>query len=225
MGALGQLLELIHDAHDGVSTFEVEYRDWGLTEPSNKLSVTYSESGAPQVRWKGAGPLPGEAVSTRRIWMRPPDMIRVEISVGDELLRLAVRNGAEWWRWDAEQGVSRGSALPNRRGVATLPSLLGAPMIDVRQLITSVRFEPTGVGERAGRSVVLARASRACRRPSGGRCHTNSSSMPSTARSCAGPSSRTGSACGSGARSRFSTTLRSPQAASRSKSPAIAETA
>jgi hypothetical protein len=157
MSALGQLLELLHDAHDGVSTFEVEYRDWGLTEPSNALSVTYSESGAPQVRWKGAGPLPGEAVSTRRIWMRPPDMIRVEILVDDKLLRLAVRNGAAWWRWDAEQGVSRGSALPNRRGVATLPSLLGAPMIDVRQLITSVRFEPVGVGERAGRSVVLAR--------------------------------------------------------------------
>jgi hypothetical protein len=122
--------------------------------------------------------------------MRPPDMIRVEISVGDELLRLAVRNGAEWWRWDAEQGVSRGSALPNRRGIATLPSLLGAPMIDVRQLITSVRFEPTGVGELMRRAEF-----------------------------------EDGECPGSGARSRFSTTLRSLPAASRSKSPAIAETA
>ncbi len=157
MSALGQLLELLHDAHDDLSTFEVEYRDWGRTAPSNRLTVTYSETGAPQARWQGAGPLPREALMARRIWVQPPDQIRVEISTGDELLRLAVRNGPQWWRWDAQQGVISGSVAPNPHGVATMPSLLSAPMIDVRQLITTVRFEPAGAGERAGRKVVHAR--------------------------------------------------------------------
>ncbi len=157
MSALGQLLELLHDAHEHLRTFEVEYRDWGRTTPSSKLTVSYSESGAPQVRWQGAGPLPREALMSRRIWMQPPDQIRVEVSLGDELLRLAVRKGSQWWRWDAQQGVSSGSAAPNPDGLATMPSLLSAPMIDVRQLITTVRFEPAGAGERAGRSVVHAR--------------------------------------------------------------------
>ena len=157
MSSLGQLLELLHDAHDGLSAFEVEYRDWGRPAPNNKLTVSYAETGAPRVRWQGAGPLPRDAVSTRRIWMRPPDQIRVEISVGDELRRFAIRNGRQWWRWDSEQGVTSGAAPPNPRSSARMPSLLSAPMIDVRQLITTVRFEPAGGGERAGRAVVQAR--------------------------------------------------------------------
>jgi hypothetical protein len=156
MSALGQLLVLLHDAHERVSTFEVEYRDWGRTKPSKKLTVTYAQSGAPQARWQGAGPLPREALMTRRIWMRPPDQIRVEISLGEELLRFAVRDGQQWWRWDSEKGAISGSAAPNASGVAAMPSMLSAPMIDVRQLMTTVRFEPAGEDQRAGRTVVRA---------------------------------------------------------------------
>jgi hypothetical protein len=158
MSALGQLLELLHGAHDDLRTFEVEYQDRGRQAPSRKLTVSYSESGKPQARWQGGGPWPSDALSTRRIWLQAPDHVRVEISRGEELVRLAVRNGGQWWRWDAEQGTLGGSAVPDERGIATLPSILSGPTIDVRRLITSVRFEPAGVGERAGRSVVLARA-------------------------------------------------------------------
>jgi hypothetical protein len=157
MSALGELLELLHDAHDGLSTFEVQYQDWGRPAPSNKLTVSYSETGTPQLRWQGAGPWPTDALSTRRIWMRPPDNVRVEISAADELIRLAVRDGLQWWRWDNRQGVTNGSATLTPRGFTRLPSLLAAPMIDVRQLMTTVRFEPAGSGERAGRKVIQAR--------------------------------------------------------------------
>ena len=57
--------------------------------------------------------------------MQPPDMIRVEISVGDELLRLAVRNGARVVAVGCRAGRQPWlGGCPTRRGVATLPSLL-----------------------------------------------------------------------------------------------------
>jgi hypothetical protein len=39
-----------------------------------------------------------------------------------------------------------------------MPQLLTAPVLDVRRLIQFMRFEPAGTGERAGRSVLCARA-------------------------------------------------------------------
>ena len=171
MGALGQLLELLHDAHASVRTFEIEYQDWGRPPPSNDVIVSYADPGKPQVRWRGAGPWPKAALSTRRIWLQSPDLARVEIFTDQALVRLAVRNGSQWWRWDAEQGVIGGSALPDPRGLPTLPAMLAMPMLDVRRLITAMWLEPAGVGERAGRRVLCARGRPRVQPPTSGPLH------------------------------------------------------
>jgi adenylyl-sulfate kinase len=158
MGALGELLELLHDAHGGVSTFEVEFQDWSRQAPSRTLTVNYSDLGKPEPRWRGAGPWPTTAVSTRRIWLGSPNHLRVEVLEDEALVCLAVRNGARWWRWDAAGVATTGSALPDERGLTTLPPMLAPPLLDVRRLISTMRFEAAGTGERAGRTVLRARA-------------------------------------------------------------------
>jgi hypothetical protein len=158
MGALGELLELLHDAHAGVSTFEVEFRDWVRRSPSHTLGVSYSEAGKPELGWLGAGPWARPGLTTRRIWLQTPDLLRVEVLEDDALVRLGVRHGTSWWRWDAERGTKSGEALPDERGIAKMPPLLVAPVLDVRRLLRVMRFEPAGSGERAGRAVLCARA-------------------------------------------------------------------
>jgi hypothetical protein len=158
MGELGELLELLHDAHAGVRTFEVEFRDWVSRAPSHKLEVSYSEAGKPQLEWLGGGPWATQGLTTRRFWLQTPDLLRVEILRGDALLRLGVRNGTRWWSWDAERGATSGEALPDERGVFPMPQLVVAPVLDVRGLIQVMRFEPAGTAERAGRPVLCARA-------------------------------------------------------------------
>jgi len=158
MGRLGQLLELLHDAHAGVETYEVEFRDWVRRPSSHTLEVSYSDTGEPRLDWLGAGPWPTPALTTRRIWVEMPDLRRVEILEDDSLIRLGVRNRTRWWIWDSARGTMSGDAPPDERGLATIPQLLVAPVINVRVLIQTMRFEPAGTGERAGRKVLCARA-------------------------------------------------------------------
>jgi hypothetical protein len=158
MGALGDLLELLHDAHARVETFEVEFRDWVRRPASHAVGVSYSEAGKPQLDWLGGDPWATPGLTTRRIWLQAPDLLRVEILHADDLFRLGVRNGTRWWRWDAEHGATSGDAVPDERGVSRMPQLLTAPVLNVRRLIQFMRFEPAGTGERAGRSVLCARA-------------------------------------------------------------------
>lgn len=158
MGVLGELLELLHDAHAGVETFEVEFRDWVRRSPSNALDVSYSETGKPRLDWLGAGPWPTPSLTTRRIWFQTPHLLRVEVLQDDVLVRLGVRDGARWWTWDEKGGTASGDALPDDRGIPTVPQLVVASVLDVRGLIRVMRFEPAGTGERAGRTVLCARA-------------------------------------------------------------------
>ena len=158
MGALGELLELLHDAHAGVETFEVEFRDWVSRPPSHTVGISYFETGKPQLDWLGAGPWAAPRRTTRRIWFQAPDLLRVEVLQDEALVRLGVRNGTRWWSWDGERGTTSGEALPDDRGIPTMPQLVVAPVLDVRGLIRVMRFEPAGTGERAGRTVLCARA-------------------------------------------------------------------
>jgi hypothetical protein len=157
MGELGELLELLHDAHTDIRTFEIEFSDWVLRRPSNTVEVSYSETGKPRLGWLGAGPWATPGLTTRRVWLQMPNLLRVEVLQGNTLVELGVRNGISWWRWAAERGTTRGEAQPDERGISTIPQLVVAPVVDVRRLIGVMRFEPAGTGERAGRTVVCAR--------------------------------------------------------------------
>jgi adenylyl-sulfate kinase len=158
LGKLGELLELLHEAHSRVSTFEVEYRDWHGGRHSNQVAIVEDDDGKPQLRWRGGRPWPEHTVTTRRVWLERPNHLRVEITEDEMLIRLGVRAGPSWWRWDAINGTTRGSILPGTTDLPQLPQLLLAPGAGIRQLMTLMRLEPTGTGERAGRLVVCARA-------------------------------------------------------------------
>lgn len=159
MSDLGDLLELIHGAHSRLVTLEAEYRDWMRPRPSLDLAVERSELGEPQIRWQGGGPFPRTAAAARRIWLRAPDRVRVEVMNGRQLVRIGVRDGSGWLRWDRVDGVESGSlsdVLDGRAGMA--PPLLFPPLLEPAQLLAPLLFEPVGKTTRAGREVLAARA-------------------------------------------------------------------
>jgi hypothetical protein len=163
MAQLGDLLELLHDAHIRLTTFEIEYRDWRRQRPSNEVALVDDGGGKPRLGWRGAGPWPAEIVTTRRVWLERPEHLRVEILEDEMLIRYGIRAGPQWWRWDAVLGTTSGSLAPEGGGIASLPPLLLPPVLATHELMANVRFEPSGRGERAGRQVLCARAQ--ARRP------------------------------------------------------------
>jgi hypothetical protein len=158
MGELGDLLELLHNAHSRVTTFEVEYRDWGRRLPSTELTVVASADGRPKLNWRGGGPWSEQVIRTRRIWLERPHRMRVEILENEILVRLGVRDREGWWIWDAQEGTTNGLLMPDEEGFITLPPTLAPPVLTLHRMLATLRFEPTGVGERAGRPVMRARA-------------------------------------------------------------------
>src|SRR5690242_1686860 len=120
MSELGALLELIHDAHSSVVTFEAEYRDWSRPRPSLELHVLRSELGETHTHWHGAGPFPKPIASSRRIWLMAPNL-RVEIVNGRQLVRLGVMKGERWWRWDRDWGTESGELMRGESAPGTPP--------------------------------------------------------------------------------------------------------
>jgi hypothetical protein len=158
MSELGSLLELIHDAHDRVTTFEAEYRDWIRPRPSLELHVERPKPGETHACWRGAGPFPKALVNTRRIWLMAPDNLRVEVLREHRLFRLGVLTPDRWWRWDLEWGTVCGQAASDDMESPTPPPpLLTPPLVSPASLLAVMRFEVIGFGVRAGRKVVRAR--------------------------------------------------------------------
>jgi hypothetical protein len=157
MSDLGSLLELIHDAHSGLTTLTADYRDWSRPRPD--LYVERSALGGVRTKWGGAGPFLRAAARTRRIWLRAPDGLRVEILRERQLVGLGVLNAGRWWRWDSTSGAVSGE-LPRARPGSwrALPPLLRPPLVNPASLLAALRFEAIGSGVRIGRTVITARA-------------------------------------------------------------------
>lgn len=165
MSELGALLELIHDAHSQLTTFEAEYRDWIRPRPSLELYVERTQLGEPRAHWRGAGPFPQAVATTRRIWLTAPDCVRVEVVHRDELVRLSVVTGERWWDWNCDQGAIYGEPSADRRAGGTFPPPhLIPPLVNPAAVLATLRLQPVGTAVRIGREVVTALA--ALRRPS-----------------------------------------------------------
>jgi hypothetical protein len=159
MSGLGALLELIHDAHCRVTTFEAEYRDWSRPRPSLQLRVNHSEPSHTQARWRGAGPFPKAVASTRRIWLMAPDRLRIEVLNRHQLVRLGVLTNWRWWWWErGEEAISSELLLGEHGAAAPPPPMLTPPLIDPARLLPMFRFKVVGHAVRIGRKVVSARA-------------------------------------------------------------------
>jgi outer membrane lipoprotein-sorting protein len=157
MSELGSLLEVIHDAHARVASFRADYCDRVSPRRSLELGIQRSDRGQMRTGWLGAGPFPRTTTITRRIWLSAPDKLRVEIANGPQLVRLGVRNGERWWRWDVAEGTtsSETSSAPTP---TPIPALLTPPLIAPVPLLAAFRFEALGSAARIGRKVLVALA-------------------------------------------------------------------
>jgi hypothetical protein len=152
MGELGFLLELLHDADPRARTLQAEFRGWSVLSPGPDVVVKRDGEGPERLRWRSGAPWPQTVQDRRRLWSDGPDRLRVELWQEAELVRLGVRAGPRWWRWDRDAGESAGSLDDH----PWLPPLLDPPALSPARLIAFLRLEPAGVGERAGRRVLMA---------------------------------------------------------------------
>ena len=158
-GDLGPLLVLLHDAELAVSTVAVTYRVWQHRERMNAAFLADAE----QQRRRGAsihtcGPgretaEPVEQEETVRIW-RDGDRARVEHHGGPRDGYYAVADGPLWWMWDERNGAHSNQDDPSvGSGVGEELQIMRNPT----PLLSSLRFEPVGSSEVAGRPTISAR--------------------------------------------------------------------
>jgi hypothetical protein len=164
MTALGELLELLHNAHEHLSTLRAEYQDWTRPRPSLEVGRDPLAPDELRLSWRGAGPFTTSVVSTRRIWVQRQDALRVEMLRGPALQKLGVRHPERWWRWDAVRGVEMSEAPVDGRAWA-IPALLSPLVLHPVELVAAMRFNPTGRRVHAGREVVCADATPRATRP------------------------------------------------------------
>lgn len=156
MGSLGALLELLYRAHEYASSVQAEFRDWDQFHESSTVVVEANKNDTPTLRWRGAGPQLATTECTRHIWFASPDRLRVEVRRRDRsLVRLGVRNGSRWWRWDRQAGGASGTMTG---GGGPLPPLLSPLVLRPARLIPTLELDVTGDGVCAGREVVVVHA-------------------------------------------------------------------
>lgn len=158
-GDLGELLVLLHGAEVPANPVQVTYRVWRHQE---RLDEAFRVKAEEQQR-RGAAtrtvdlgrrtPQPTEIEETVRIW-RDGTRIRVECHGGARDGYYAVVDGPLWWMWDERNGAHSNQDDP------TLGSGVGEELQIMRNptpLLSSLRFQPTGRSEVAGRPTISAR--------------------------------------------------------------------
>jgi hypothetical protein len=157
-GDLGALLVLLHNAELRETTSEVTYRVWRHQERMNAAFLADAEQqqrGA-SIRTFGPGRQtaePAEVEETVRIW-RDGDRARVEHHGGPRDGYYAVADGPLWWMWDERNGAHSNQDDPSvGSNVADELQIMWHPT----PLLSSLRFEPAGSSEVAGRPTISAR--------------------------------------------------------------------
>jgi hypothetical protein len=156
---LGALLALLHGADAPLDTVEVIYRVWRHRERAHAAFLADAEEqkrrGA-SISFFGLGkaqPEPAEYEETVRIW-RAGERVRVEHYGGERDGYYAVADGPLWWMWDERNGAHSNQDDPSvGSGVGEELQIMRNPT----PLLSSLRFQPTGSSEVAGRPTIRAR--------------------------------------------------------------------
>lgn len=148
----------MHDADRRLSSFEGEFEDWGVVPPTNVLLVDRdgAAGGRLRLRDQGRGLYPQPRRVRRRIWFESPQRLRIELLHDGTVVRVGVRDGTRWWRWDHHEGTTSGRHDPIEND--TLPAFLDPTLLSPVRVLTALRFEAIGEGGRLERRVFLARA-------------------------------------------------------------------
>ena len=156
---LEALLLVLHGADAPRGRVEVTYRVWRHQE---RLHAAFTANAQEQER-RGASftsfgvcesrPRPAEVEETVRIW-RDGERARVEHHGGSQDGYYAVSDGPLWWMWDERNGAHSNQDDPSVGGGIGEELQI---MLNPVPLLSSLRFQPTGSSEVAGRPTISAR--------------------------------------------------------------------
>ncbi|MGN6872627.1 MAG: hypothetical protein ACTHMY_29915 [Solirubrobacteraceae bacterium] len=155
---LGALLVLLHGVDGPVDTVEVTYRLWRHRQRAHAAFMAHAEErkrrGGSITTYgpREAKPEPDEFEETVRIW-RAGERVSVEHHGGERDGYYAVTDGPLWWMWDERNGAHSNQDDPNAgSGIGEELQIMLHPV----PLLSSLRFQPTGSFEVAGRPTITA---------------------------------------------------------------------
>ena len=155
---LGGLLVVLHGAGVPSGRADVTYRIWRHQERLEAAFIADAEEqkrGGASISLFGVGngrQQPAEVEETIRIW-RDGQRFRVEHHGGSRDGYYAVADGPLWWMWDEQSGAHSNEDDPSvGSGVGEELEIMLNPV----PLLSSLRFEPTGSSEVAGRPTISA---------------------------------------------------------------------
>ena len=109
---LADLLVLMHDAGEPVSTVRATIREW--RHLARTRAAMQAGDGDIQMYAPTDTPLPETSESVIRVWLAPPDRVREERDE-DGRLSVGVRRGALWWHHDPANGTISNAGDPDVR--------------------------------------------------------------------------------------------------------------
>src|ERR1700739_340926 len=155
---LGALLVLLHGAEAPVDTVAVSYRVWRHRERAHAAflaDVEEQKRRGAAITLYGHGkaePEPVEHEETVRIW-RAGERVRVEHHGGERDGYYGVADGPRWWMWDERNGAHSNQDDPSvGSGIGEELQIMLNPV----PLLSSLRFQPMGSSEVAGRPALRA---------------------------------------------------------------------
>ena len=158
VGALGDLLELIHDAAVHARPATLTLVEWSHATRASEAFARYIAErhgtgyGVSQVVATRAG-TPVETSWSTTLSLERADRFREESAGRQAGQRYLVRDGERWLSWDASWGTV--SSEVEQEGGA--PSSTYAFLLDPVGVVGELLLEPQGTGDLAGRPAVLAR--------------------------------------------------------------------
>ena len=154
MGELGDLLELVHDAHRRFRTLRGTLRSWHHHRRSHEAFIReHRERGGTLFALaqdeSGASP-PETSESWVRFWLELPDRVRAETDnpgANGRSQSLVVIDGDTWWSFDPHMGAVTNGGDPNHGHGLPFDSLFLEPA----QLLGNAELELLGETAVAGR--------------------------------------------------------------------------
>ena len=157
MAALGDLLELVHDAATRTRPAQLTVGEWRHAARSAEAWDVYMRERHAEsyVRMADAVPEgPKESRWSVRLVAESADRYREESAGRQTGVRYVVRDGARWLSWDADWGLVSSDSEPNEGPPASSFGFL----LDPIALVGAMRFGPPSSSTVAGRPVLAVEA-------------------------------------------------------------------
>ena len=159
MGALGEILELLHGAAEHASPARLTVVEWRHGPRSSAaferfMAARHGTGYAVTQSIAGDAPPPDETRWTTTLALESPTRFREESAGVQAGKRATVRDGDRWASWDADWGAVTSESAEEQGA----PSSTHGFLLDPIGLVGDLRLDPAGESEVAGRRVRLVHA-------------------------------------------------------------------